>query len=154
MLLRTLCFDFVVEHPYDHILKTCLTIDLPKGASLVLLPLKHSFLILTAFSPALRAEKKEAVAQFAFNFVNDSLSSTILLMFKPKPIATAALYLAAKRNDCKLDWKTDLKVSDDMIQCKYCSGSLVYIVACLLANISPFHSQRPLRHHGQDFGDL
>ena len=65
VLLYTINFDLVVTHPYVYI------IDKAK---------------------AIQAEKD--VAQFAWNFCNDSLSTRLCLQYSPDNIAAACVYLA------------------------------------------------------------
>jgi len=92
--LTTLCFDLVVEHPYDSILKTCKNLPFIE-------------------------DKKSLIAQYAWNFVNDSLSTTIVLEFRPQMIALSSLYLAAKTNKIDLEWKTHLGVDESNIPAHY-----------------------------------
>jgi len=67
LLLQTLAFDLTIEHPYKTLL---------------------------IFIKYLKADKE--LAQFAWNFVNDSLRTTVCLQFPPNVIALACIYLAAK----------------------------------------------------------
>jgi len=67
LLLQTLEFDLTIEHPYKHLLVV----------------MKY-----------LKADKE--LAQFAWNFVNDSLRTTVCLQYAPNIIALACIYLAAK----------------------------------------------------------
>jgi cyclin T len=67
VLLQTLAFDLTVEHPYKYLLQYVKTI-----------------------------EGDRELAQTAWNFVNDSLRTTLCLQFRPPLIASAAIYLASK----------------------------------------------------------
>jgi len=67
IVLQTIAFDLTVEHPYKYLLTYVKSI---KG------------------TPNL--------AQVAWNFVNDSLQTTLCLQFKPQLVASAALFLASK----------------------------------------------------------
>ncbi|XP_057339380.1 cyclin-K-like [Microplitis mediator] len=80
ILLQTIKFDLQVEHPYSYLLKyvKCLKGDKSK------------------------LQKK---LQMAWNFVNDSLSTTLSLQWEPEIIAVAVMYLAGKLNKFKvIDW--------------------------------------------------
>jgi len=77
-LLYTLGFNFRIEKPYQHI---------------------------TARALKFKGVPQEAVrflTQIAWNFVNDSLQTTLLLQHQPKYIAYSAIYLAAKFIDIQL----------------------------------------------------
>ena len=71
LLLQTLKFDLKVEHPYRHLL---------------------------AFLKKINSTDKR-LAQTAWNFVNDSLRTTLCLQFPPEKIAASVIYLAAKYMD-------------------------------------------------------
>lgn len=71
ILLQTIKFDLQVEHPYNFLVKyaKCMKGDKNKLGKLV---------------------------QMAWNFVNDSLSTTVCLQWEPEIIAVAMLHLASK----------------------------------------------------------
>ncbi|XP_055541666.1 cyclin-K isoform X2 [Wyeomyia smithii] len=80
ILLQTIKFDLQVEHPYSFLVKyaKCL-----KGDS----------------------TKLQKMVQMAWNFVNDSLSTTVSLQWEPEIIAVALIYLASKLSKFTvLDW--------------------------------------------------
>jgi len=68
LVLQTIAFDFIVEHPYKFLL------DYVK-----------------------RVNGGQELAQSAWNFVNDSLRTMLCLQYRPQIIACAAIYLASKR---------------------------------------------------------
>lgn len=67
LILKTLGLDLQVEHAYRHLL---------------------------TYVKGINGDKR--LAQVAWNFVNDSLRTTLCLQFKPQLIACAAIYLASK----------------------------------------------------------
>lgn len=71
ILLQTIKFDLQVEHPYSFLLKyaKCLIGD---------------------------KTKLQKMVQMAWNFVNDSLSTTVCLQWEPEIIAVAMIHLASK----------------------------------------------------------
>lgn len=71
ILLQTIKFDLQVEHPYSFLLKyaKCLIGD---------------------------KTKLQKIVQMAWNFVNDSLSTTVCLQWEPEIIAVALIHLASK----------------------------------------------------------
>lgn len=71
ILLQTIKFDLQVEHPYSFLLKyaKCLIGD---------------------------KVKLQKMVQMAWNFVNDSLSTTVCLQWEPEIIAVAMIHLASK----------------------------------------------------------
>lgn len=71
ILLQTIKFDLQVEHPYSFLVKyaKCL-----KGDQV----------------------KLQKMVQMAWNFVNDSLSTTVCLQWEPEIIAVALIHLASK----------------------------------------------------------
>lgn len=80
ILLQTIKFDLQVEHPYSFLVKyaKCLKGDQPKLQKMV---------------------------QMAWNFVNDSLSTTVCLQWEPEIIAVALIHLASKLSKFSvLDW--------------------------------------------------
>jgi transcription initiation factor TFIIIB Brf1 subunit/transcription initiation factor TFIIB len=87
ILLQTIAFDLTVEHPYKYILN---------------------------FVKKINGNRN--LAQTAWNFVNDSLRTTLCLHYKPQLIATAAIYLASKMMAYELPnpwWELlDIKIED------------------------------------------
>eukprot|EP01118_Nematostelium_gracile_P018865 TRINITY_DN8535_c0_g1_i1.p1 TRINITY_DN8535_c0_g1~~TRINITY_DN8535_c0_g1_i1.p1 ORF type:complete len:456 (-),score=89.12 TRINITY_DN8535_c0_g1_i1:63-1346(-) len=67
IILQTLAFEMTIEHPYKYLLKFVMQISGDK-----------------------------TLAQTAWNFINDSLRTTLCLQHKPDMIAAAAIHLAAK----------------------------------------------------------
>jgi cyclin T len=67
IVLQTIAFDMTIEHPYKYLLMYVKQI-----------------------------QGNRNLAQVAWNFVNDSLRTTLCLQFKPQLIASAAIYLASK----------------------------------------------------------
>ncbi|KQJ94550.1 cyclin-T1-2 [Brachypodium distachyon] len=74
LLLKTIRFDFNIQHPYRPLL------DAMKNLGIT----------------------QKEVKQVAWNFVNDWLKTTLCLQYKPQYIAAGSLYLAAKLHDVKL----------------------------------------------------
>lgn len=74
LLLVTIGFDLNIQHPYQ-----------PLVAALKRLEISHNNLV-----------------RVAWNFVNDWLSTTLCLQYKPHYIAAGSLFLAAKFNKLKL----------------------------------------------------
>ncbi|XP_055386269.1 cyclin-K [Condylostylus longicornis] len=80
ILLQTIKFDLQVEHPYGFLVKyaKCLKGD---------------------------QSKLQKMVQMAWNFVNDSLSTTVCLQWEPEIIAVAMIHLASKLSKFTvLDW--------------------------------------------------
>lgn len=80
ILLQTIKFDLQVEHPYGFLVKyaKCL-----KGDQV----------------------KLQKMVQMAWNFVNDSLSTTVCLQWEPEIIAVALIFLACKLSKFTVsDW--------------------------------------------------
>lgn len=71
ILLHTIKFDLEVEHPYN-------------------------FLVKYAKSLNENVKKLQKMVQMAWNFVNDSLSTTVCLQWEPEIIAVAVIHLACK----------------------------------------------------------
>lgn len=71
ILLQTIKFDLEVDHPYN---------------------------FLVSYAKALKGDKTklQKMVQMAWNFVNDSLSTTVCLQWEPEIIAVALIYLASK----------------------------------------------------------
>ncbi|XP_020523965.1 cyclin-T1-3 isoform X1 [Amborella trichopoda] len=69
VVLSTLGFDLIVHHPYKPLIKA----------------IKN-----------FKVEKKKALLQAAWNFVNDGLRTSLFLQFKSHHIAAGAIFLAAK----------------------------------------------------------
>ncbi|XP_035775314.1 cyclin-K-like [Anopheles albimanus] len=80
ILLQTIKFDLQVEHPYSFLVKyaKCLNGD---------------------------SAKLQKMVQMAWNFVNDSLSTTVSIQWEPEIIAVALIYLACKLSKFTVvDW--------------------------------------------------
>lgn len=80
ILLQTIKFDLQVEHPYNFLLK---------------------------YAKCLKGEKSklQKIVQMAWNFVNDSLSTTVCLQWEPEIIAVAMIHLASKLSKFMVvDW--------------------------------------------------
>lgn len=80
ILLQTIKFDLQVDHPYHFLLR---------------------------YAKSLRGDqaKLQKVAQMAWNFVNDSLSTTVCLQWEPEIIAVAMIHLASKLTKfAVVDW--------------------------------------------------
>ncbi|XP_047495970.1 cyclin-K-like isoform X1 [Penaeus chinensis] len=80
ILLQTIKFDFIVEHPYTYLLK---------------------------YAKCLKGDKKRLpnMVQMAWTFVNDSLCTTLCLQWEPEIIAIALMYLAGKLSKFDVtDW--------------------------------------------------
>ncbi|ORX79610.1 cyclin-like protein [Basidiobolus meristosporus CBS 931.73] len=73
IVMETICFDLAIEHPYVSLLR---------------------------FVKELRGSKP--LAQTAWAFLNDSLRTTLCVMYRPHIVAAAALYIASKYLDEKL----------------------------------------------------
>lgn len=71
ILLQTIKFDLQIEHPYGFLLK---------------------------YAKCLKGDKNklQKMVQMAWNFVNDSLSTTVCLQWEPEIIAVAMIHLASK----------------------------------------------------------
>lgn len=74
VVLNSVAFDMYIEHPYKYIMKYRSKIK-TEGAS---------------------AESSRQLAQVAWNFINDSLRTTLALQHDARTMAIAALYLAFK----------------------------------------------------------
>ncbi|XP_062109098.1 cyclin-T1-3-like [Humulus lupulus] len=77
------------------------------GERVVLATLGFDFNVLHPYKPLVEAIKKfkvaqNALAQVAWNFVNDGLRTSLCLQFKPHHIAAGAIFLAAKFLKVKL----------------------------------------------------
>lgn len=80
ILLQTIKFDLEVDHPYN---------------------------FLVSYAKSLKGEKLklQKMVQMAWNFVNDSLSTTVCLQWEPEIIAVALIHLASKLSKFKVaDW--------------------------------------------------
>ncbi|CAL0334508.1 unnamed protein product [Lupinus luteus] len=82
------------------------------GERIVLNTLDFSFNIRHPYKPLVEAIKKfnvakNALAQVAWNFVNDGLRTSLFLQFKPHHIAAGAIFLAAKFLKVKLPSEGD-----------------------------------------------
>ncbi|VDN18055.1 unnamed protein product [Gongylonema pulchrum] len=80
VLLQTIKFDLHVDHPYSFLLQYQKVFKLGR-------------------------EQKQAVLQNAWTFVNDSISTTLCLMWEPEVIAVSLIYMALKMTKLdKCDW--------------------------------------------------
>lgn len=79
VVLATLAFDFNVHHPYKPLIEA-----------------------IKKFKVAQYALGQQALAQVAWNFVNDGLRTSLCLQFKAHQIAAGAVFLAAKFLKVKL----------------------------------------------------
>lgn len=80
ILLQTIKFDLQVEHPYSFLVK---------------------------YAKCLKGDqtKLQKMVQMAWNFVNDSLSTTVCLQWEPEIIAVALIHLASKLSKFEvIDW--------------------------------------------------
>lgn len=82
ILLKTIKFDLQVDHPYRFLIE---------------------------YAKCLKSNgttPKEQVVQKAWNFINDSLETTLCLQWEPEIIAVAMMYLACKISKYDvIDWK-------------------------------------------------
>lgn len=82
ILLKTIKFDLQVDHPYRFLIEYAKS--LKSNGSI----------------------PKEQVVQKAWNFINDSLETTLCLQWEPEIIAVAMMYLATKISKYDVvDWK-------------------------------------------------
>lgn len=80
ILLQTIKFDLQVEHPYGFLVKYAKCLKGDQG-------------------------KLQKMVQMAWNFVNDSLSTTVCLQWEPEIIAVAMIHLASKLSKFTvIDW--------------------------------------------------
>ncbi|KAA0203389.1 hypothetical protein HAZT_HAZT007419 [Hyalella azteca] len=80
IILQTIKFDFIVEHPYTYLLKYAKCIEGDK-------------------------KKLQDMVQMAWTFVNDSLCTTLCLQWEAEIIAIALMYLAGKLSKFEVtDW--------------------------------------------------
>lgn len=80
ILLQTIKFDLQIEHPYSFLVK---------------------------YAKCLKGDKSklQRMVQMAWNFVNDSLSTTVCLQWEPEIIAVALIHLASKLSKFTVeDW--------------------------------------------------
>ncbi|KAI3505466.1 hypothetical protein L2E82_48197 [Cichorium intybus] len=82
VVLATLAFDFNVHHPYKPLVEAIKKFKVAQNAE--------------------NALAQKALAQVAWNFVNDGLRTSLCLQFKPHHIAAGAIFLAAKFLKVKL----------------------------------------------------
>lgn len=68
-VLRVIGFDFQVEHPYSHLLSRVRNLEY---------------------------DNHRQLAQLAWNFINDSLRTTLCVQYEPSDIAATAIYLASQ----------------------------------------------------------
>lgn len=117
LLLQTLGFDLNVEHPYKTLL---VWIKFLKGKLKFFLFSKNKNTDYISIISLNLADKE--LAQIAWNFVNDSLRTTVCLQHPPSVIACACIYLAAKYKKSILGeakkWWSDLSATLDQLQGK------------------------------------
>ncbi|XP_069943062.1 cyclin-K-like isoform X2 [Cherax quadricarinatus] len=98
ILLQTIKFDFIVEHPYTYLLKY---------AKCLKVPALHRDSSWRDHDASLAGDKKKLpnMVQMAWTFVNDSLCTTLCLQWEPEIIAIALMYLAGKLSKFEVtDW--------------------------------------------------
>jgi len=82
VLLHSIQFDFQVEHPYKYLLRYVKALKAPQ-------------------------DKMKVMMQMAWTFVNDSLSTTLCLLWEPQIIAVAVMHLSGRLNKfTPSDWST------------------------------------------------
>jgi cyclin K len=82
ILLKTIKFDLQVDHPYRFLIEYAKCLK------------------------STGSTQKEQVVQKAWNFINDSLETTLCLQWEPEIIAVAMMYLACKISKYEVvDWK-------------------------------------------------
>ncbi|VDK46114.1 unnamed protein product [Anisakis simplex] len=80
VLLQTIKFDLHVDHPYTYLLQYQKVFKLDR-------------------------EKKQTVLQNAWTFVNDSMSTTLCLIWEPEVVAISLIYMALKMTKLDgVDW--------------------------------------------------
>ncbi|ESN94344.1 hypothetical protein HELRODRAFT_107709 [Helobdella robusta] len=80
ILLQTIKFDLIIEHPYSFLLKFAKLIKGDKG-------------------------KIQRLVQMSWTFINDSLCTTLSLQWEPEVIAVALMYLASRLSKFEItDW--------------------------------------------------
>ncbi len=94
-LLRVVAFNLQVDHPYKFLLTAVKSVGGSKG--------KSSCCSFCFLSNCLSKE----LAHFAWNFVNDSLKTTLCLQYPPQVIGVAVLDLASKAMQVKLPGPPD-----------------------------------------------
>jgi cyclin T len=92
-VLSAIAFDLTVQHPYTNLLAIIkqlapLPSDAAEGSDAAAAGVPASV-------AAAQSERKQ-LAQAAWNFVNDSLRTTLCLQYEPMLIAVAAVHMAAK----------------------------------------------------------
>ena len=92
IVLTTLGFDFQIDHPYRHLLACINSLE------------KDSTLKAECQKVFVDGSNKK-IKQFAWNFVNDSLRTTLALEYNPRLIGAGALSLAAKFQKVTLERK-------------------------------------------------
>ncbi|MBW0537072.1 hypothetical protein O181_076787 [Austropuccinia psidii MF-1] len=105
ILLRLLCFDLSVDHPY---------IPLVKAVNLIPTSLSSSF----ASNPSLSVQlsdpaKAKSIAQAAWGFVNDSLMTPLCVLVRPEVIAASAFLLALCHRICECPSENPVKQDED-----------------------------------------
>jgi hypothetical protein len=104
-VLSAIAFDLTVQHPYTNLLAIIKQLapqpsDGVDGSDGV--PSATA-----AEKGAIGQSERKQLAQAAWNFVNDSLRTTLCLQYEPMMIAVAAVYMAAKVTHTSLANSTD-----------------------------------------------
>lgn len=91
LLLRALCFDLAVDHPYVPLVRTVRELHVAHAQA----P-SRTLATNSTFSAIdiLDGYKAKSLAQSAWSFVNDSLLTPLCVMSSPQTIAAAAFLLA------------------------------------------------------------
>lgn len=128
ILLQTIKFDLHVEHPYTFLLKYAKSLHGDKS-------------------------KLQRIVQMAWNFVNDSLSTTVCLQWEPEIIAVALIHLASKLGKFTVDdWEGrkpshlrwwDMFVADVTMEilediCHQVRHAIIYIIESNIITISDY----------------
>eukprot|EP00123_Amoebidium_parasiticum_P011166 comp20552_c0_seq1/m.26383 comp20552_c0_seq1/g.26383 ORF comp20552_c0_seq1/g.26383 comp20552_c0_seq1/m.26383 type:complete len:317 (-) comp20552_c0_seq1:83-1033(-) len=134
VLLQTISFDLTIEHPYKYLL---------------------------GFIKALKGDKN--FAQTAWNFINDSLRSTVCLQYHPRVVACAVILLAARMRGFQLpdtvdgkEWfkafvdesvtREELEAVGDQIKSLYAEEATDPKLKQLLKTAPPDNSRAPSPH--------
>ncbi|KAH9821118.1 cyclin-like protein [Melampsora americana] len=91
ILLRTLCFDLAIDHPYLPLIHACKHFHLTCAQASTGAPTSSIPSTLIDFSNSMKAR---SIAQSAWSFVNDSLMTTLCVTTHPSVVAAAAFLIA------------------------------------------------------------
>jgi cyclin T len=96
-VLSAIAFDLTVQHPYTSLLSIIKRL-LPAEADAATDDMYSSTALAASAkkSAASGTHDRRQLAQIAWNFINDSLRTTLCLQYEPKLIALAAVYMASK----------------------------------------------------------